>query len=106
MESNFNCTKYSLLIFLFGFLIPGKVASQVIPKRSIALNVTGMLFNDFSVYYEVTKSESKIYGLSIGYMISNNWWKGPVDGSTGGNEINDDQYPIGEYNGPQLRVCY
>ncbi|MEO5571397.1 MAG: hypothetical protein ABIS37_10770 [Bacteroidia bacterium] len=68
-----------------------------------------MPFNDFSAFYELTKKDSlkyRRYGVSAGYMIAFKWWNHDPDGSTDKIEVDDDKFPIGAYNGPQLRLYY
>ncbi len=106
MKSKNQHNKKILGFFLLATLLPFNLYSQNNSTSTISVNLFGMPFNDFSLYYDVTINESKRFGISIGYMISNNWWRGKVDGGTGHNEVDDDKIPIGSYNGPELRLYY
>ena len=98
-----------ILFLLTEILIPEKIYSQNSSFSTISANVFGMPFNDFSAFYDVTKKDSlkyHRYGISVGYMIAFKWWNLHPDGSTGHIEVDDDKFPIGAYNGPQLRLYY
>jgi hypothetical protein len=98
-----------ILFLLTEILIPEKIFSQNSSFSTISVNVFGMPFNDFSAFYELTKKDSlkcRRYGISAGYMIAFKWWNHNPNGSTGAIEVDDDKFPIGAYNGPQLRLYY
>jgi protein TonB len=67
-------------------------------QAKISMNITGMLFNDFSVHFDGPVRKNNRYCISVGYMIANRWWNGM--------EVDDDKTPIGKYNGPQIRIDY
>lgn len=106
MKSKYRLVRISIAFFLLVVLLPFNLHSQNLPTKTISINVFGIPFNDFSLFYEVTKNESKRYGISAGYMIAFNWWKGKVDGHTDSFEVDDDKFPIGSYSGPELRLYY
>jgi len=85
---------------------PKTIVKPSLNGSALSINIFGIPFNDFSVYYEVTRNEKKRYGISGGYMIAFNWWRGKQDGGTGGIEVDDDRIPLGVYNGPELRLYY
>ena len=72
--------------------------TQTFPLKTLSMNVTGVLFNDFSLFYEVQPNEHHRKGISLGYMVAGRWWKGI--------EVDDDVIPIGAYNGPELRIYF
>jgi hypothetical protein len=80
-----------------------KHSIKLINGNTLALNGTGMLFDDFSLFYESTKNDKRRFGISLGYMIAFNWWK---TGYPSGIEFNDDLFAVGAYNGPEIRLYY
>ncbi|MEP7265974.1 MAG: hypothetical protein ABI772_15830 [Bacteroidota bacterium] len=100
--------RYQLKLFLL-FLIftiittVSKSNAQNSNDRGLATNLFGFPFNDFSLYYNTTNDKLIRKSLSAGYMIAWRWWNAET-GSTGDIEVNDDKYPIGAYNGPQIRI--
>src|SRR5438105_7481648 len=94
-----------LFFILILFFLPNYLFAQYTLEKSIAFNISGAFFNDFSFFYEYTNKKSKRIGISAGYMIANNWWHGKP-GTTSGFEVNDDKFPIGAYNGPELRLSF
>src|SRR5689334_16344430 len=102
-NNKFNITTFYFLALIF--ISQERVYAQNFYKNSISVNLTGMVFNDFSLFYDIKTKNNKNIGLSIGYMIANNWWNRDV-GGTGGFEVNDDKYPLGAYNGPLFRISY
>lgn len=92
----------SLLIFIITAANYSSKA-QSSKEHSLGTNVFGFPFNDFSLYYHNTNDKLIRKSLSIGYMVGLRWWNANT-GSTGDIEVNDDKYPIGAYNGPQLRI--
>jgi len=74
--------------------------SQILRTRSISTNLTELLSNNFSIYYEDTKDNIRKFGFEIGYTTAYRW----IDKI--GIEINDDKYPLLAYNGPVFRFFY
>ena len=65
MENNNGNFRIALMFLTLGILIPFRTFSQNISESTISINVTGMIFNDFSLFYEVTRNESKSFGVMV-----------------------------------------
>jgi hypothetical protein len=100
--------KFKLSVF-FCIILPAiciqNLYGQDKSVYSLSTNVFGFAFNDFSIYLHATDEKRIKKSISVGFMIASRWWNAET-GSTGDIEVNDDKYPIGSYNGPQLRIGY
>jgi hypothetical protein len=98
MKRNFE------IVFSISFILiissSHQLYSQIIRTRAISTNLTELLSNNISVYYEDTKVNIRKFGFEIGYTKAFRWF------NKIGIEINDDKYPLLAYNGPVFRLFY
>lgn len=87
-------------VFLILILFSINLFSQKKVTSTLSTNLTGIPFNDVSLYYEYTKTDSIKIGTSVGYMIGNRWLHRL------GTEVNDDELPLLAYFGPEFRLYF
>lgn len=81
-------------------LFSPRLFSQNPVTSTLSTNVTGMPFNDLSLYYEYTKTDTFKVGVSVGYMIGNRWLHRM------NIEVDDNRLPLLAYYGPEFRIYY
>ncbi|HLG33278.1 MAG TPA: PEGA domain-containing protein, partial [Bacteroidia bacterium] len=73
------------------------------PSLRFAINPTEPLMNDYSFFIDYVAKKKRSFGISVGYMIANKWWNKDNRSSP---EVNDNNFPVGVYNGFVGRVYY
>lgn len=75
------------------------------PSLRFAVNPTEFLVNDYSLFVDYVTKNKKSFGISGGVIIANRWWNQDHEGGQG-FEIDDDNLPVGVYNGFAGRAYY